>query len=302
MKYLVFDFGGTSIKHALISEQYEIIERGNFATPVESIAKLINEVSNIVKKYEKIIQGIAISMPGKIDVHNGYAHSAGAIRYLDNTNMSELMQQITKLPISVENDGKCAALAEAQKGSLKNVKNGVVLVFGTGVGGGIIIDDRLYRGRNFIAGEFSFIRHVCNGHTNPKINYLGANGSVNFLIKRTNILKYGVEISSEIQNGKDIFTLIRQGDEMALQALKEYCKNIVVELFNLQYILDAELFSIGGGISECEEFISELQNQVDIALKQSSYELNYPRIVQAYFRNDANLIGALLNFHLNYIK
>jgi Transcriptional regulator/sugar kinase len=302
MKYLVFDFGGTLIKYALISEQYEILERGDFSTPYESIDVLVAEINKIVIKYEKIIQGIAISMPGKIDIHNAFAYSAGALRYLDNTNMAELMRKITKLPISVENDGKCAALAESQKGSLKNVRNGIVLVFGTGVGGGLIIDGRLYRGRNFIAGEFSFIRHTCKEHSKPRSRYFGADGSVYFLIKRTNMLKYGIEISDEIQNGKDVFRLIRQNDEKALQALSEYCENIVLELFNLQYVFDPELISIGGGISECPEFIMELQKQVDMTLQNNFYELNYPRIVQTHFRNDANLVGALLNFHLNYIK
>lgn len=100
---------------------------------------------------------MAISMPELLDSKKGYAHTGGALEYNNDKNIVEILQKRCDTKITIENYEKYSALTELWKGSLKNVKDGVVIVLGTGVGGGIIRDGRVHRSKNFFVGEFSFI-------------------------------------------------------------------------------------------------------------------------------------------------
>lgn len=297
MNYLAFDIGGSFIKYGLISQKHKIKESSKFETPLESKELFIERVKEVYEKYKEKIAGIAISMPGKIDVYNGYAHSAGILHYLEETNIVELFQTFADVPVAVENDGKCAALAEAWYGSLKNVESGMVIVFGTGVAGGLVFNNRLYRGFNSIAGEFSFM----TGHDSTGSHTLfGSEGSVftltNDVEKRKNVAKNSL-------TGEAVFRLVLEGDYDANQALDSYCDIIAEKLFNFQHILDPEMISIGGGISEQTVFIDRLNERMDVLIEKiSPYVLIRPTIVQSTYRNEANLLGALANFHINKVK
>lgn len=201
------------------------------------------------------------------------------------------------MPISVENDGKCAALAESWVGALAHTDHGIVLVFGTGVGGGLIINNCLHRGSNGIAGEFSFIQQT-DACYQPSA-YFGASGSVLSLVSEGERVK-GME--KDTLSGELLFQLIEEGDKELQGVLEKYCDTIALHLFNLQYIFDPETFAIGGGISEQKRFIQEIEKSIDRLKEKHTYQLAVPRVVQCKFRNDANLIGALMNHHLNKVK
>lgn len=303
MKYLVYDIGGCFVKYGLIqandviTSSDEIIDKGKFETPADDKEMFINEIKSIYNKYKDSVVGIAISMPGKIDVFNGYAHSAGVLDYLERINIVDLFHEFTDLPVAVENDGKCAALAESWFGSLKDVESGMALVFGTGVGGGLVFNNRLYRGFNSIAGEFSFVYNQ-NGSGEP--NYLGVDGSVSSLVR---IVEKEMDLVKGTLDGEKVFAMINEKDPIGEAALIKYCDGIVPHLMNFQHIIDPEKISIGGGISEQKVFIDCLKERIEhLIISNVPYYLAKPTIVQSKFRNDANLMGALANFHLNKIK
>ena len=159
-KYLVIDAGGTAVKYALMNESAKILERGKFPTPGyvdHTLEDFLQRLDVVVEKYQKQIEGIAVSMRGMLDSRKGYCVTGGMLAYFSEVPVVQLLEQRYKLPVTIENDGKCAALAEKWKGSLKDCRNGAVVVLGTGVGGGIIIDHKLYRGGHFTAGEYSYI-------------------------------------------------------------------------------------------------------------------------------------------------
>ena len=146
-KYLVIDAGGTAVKYALMNESAKILERGKFPTPGyvdHTLEDFLQRLDVVVEKYQKQIEGIAVSMPGMLDSRKGYCVTGGMLAYFSEVPVVQLLEQRYKLPVTIENDGKCAALAEKWKGSLKDCRNGAVVVLGTGVGGGIIIDHKLY--------------------------------------------------------------------------------------------------------------------------------------------------------------
>lgn len=92
-------------------------------------------------------------MPGRLDPIKGYAFTSGAVMYLNETPIKDILEKRYRLPVSVDNDGKCAAQAEAWKENLSDVNSGIVIILGTGIGGGVILNHELWRGTHGTAGE-----------------------------------------------------------------------------------------------------------------------------------------------------
>lgn len=93
-------------------------------------------------------------MPGLIDFERGFVFHGGALDCIKNINLQTILEDMLSLPVSIQNDGKCAALGEKWKGALQNVSNGIAIVIGTGIGGGIISNNQLVTGHNYSAGNF----------------------------------------------------------------------------------------------------------------------------------------------------
>ncbi len=149
---LVIDVGGTMIKYALMDEEAKIYQRGEVLTPLDTLQHFIDTIVSIYKKVKNEVDGLAFSMQGNIDSETGQIFAPGALQYNAGVNIIKKLQELIDVPIAVENDGKCAALAEVWKGHLKDVQNGVVLIIGTGIGGGIIHERKLIKGSHFFAG------------------------------------------------------------------------------------------------------------------------------------------------------
>lgn len=156
MKILVVDIGGTFIKYAGMTEDMSVLSRGKVKTPESGREELIETIGKIYDQMPEV-EGIAISMPGIIDSESGYCSMGGALRYNDDFYLRHSLYQRCPVKIIMENDAKCAAMAEAAVGSLKDVEDGFVLIFGTMIGGGFIKNHTLHRGKHFSAGEVSYI-------------------------------------------------------------------------------------------------------------------------------------------------
>lgn len=157
MRYLVIDIGGSFIKYALMDEAYYVMMTDQLPTPKEGRDELVEALGKLYDRFAGEIDGMAIAAPGIIDSRKGYFYTGGALRYNEGFAMKEALLKRCPTKIHIENDGKCAAMAEAELGCLSDVENGVVLVLGTMIGGGIIKDGKLYKGSHFSAGEVSFI-------------------------------------------------------------------------------------------------------------------------------------------------
>lgn len=300
MKYLVIDVGGTFIKYALMNENADILEKSKVQTPNNknhTLEDYLGVLDSIFRRYDGLVEGIAISAPGVLDSDTGYCYSGGALSYVSGQNMVELLELRCNVPVTIENDGKCAALAEMWKGSQKHVKNGIVLVLGTAVGGGLIINGELYKGIHFSAGEFSYVAveddHVDEadgywGHTN------GAAALARYASKETGI-------PQEELDGVRIFELADKGDEKILKALDNYAKRLAVQIYNLQVILDVELISIGGGISQQPLLLEFIRKNLEELCERHPFRklsgfIPTPVVTNCRFFNDSNLIGALYHF------
>ncbi len=298
--YLVFDIGGTFIKYALMNEVADIIEKSKVSTPnykENSQMEFWETMDTIVNQYRKSIVGISISMPGMLNSESGYCKTAGMVTYLNETPITEIFEKRYGIPTVVENDGKCAALAEYWKGNLQECRNGAVVILGTGIGGGLIIDGKLYKGQRFTAGEYSYIlteekqKYELDGYWGFSC---GAEGLAKLVVDRT-----GEDLTK--LDGVRIFERANEGEQAVLDALKDYTDRLAIQIYNLNIMLDLDVIAIGGGISQQPLLLEYLEKSIEQLVKyhpiqQLSPYIPTPNITTCRFYNDANLIGALYHF------
>lgn len=295
-RYLVFDWGGTSLKYAYMSEDGQIIQKNSVSSPVRSATKeeFYAILDSIVNRYDDI-DGIAISSSGVIDSENGVVDVIGAFPFLNGVCVAKELSNRYNKKVTIENDGKCAALAELWVGNLKDVDDGAVIVIGTNIGCALILNHKLRRGKRFLCGELCACS-TDDHHLNDPYSYAGQHGTP-YLCK---IMQEKMGLDDEM-DGVEAFNYINNKDPKALEALKEYTDSLAMMLFNIHIFLDLEKILIGGGISAQPVLLDSLRKSIrDIAtyhvdiVKGTYYPL--PVIDVCKFHNEANLLGALYHF------
>lgn len=289
MNIAIFDVGGTFIKYSVMVNGV-LSHRGKVETPYQGQEKFLETIEDILKSMDHI-KGIAFSMPGVIDVERKVILSGGSLTYNQNTNVHDWEQRF-HLPIEIENDARCAAIAELEVGTMKNIQNGLVVTFGTGIGGGIIINGELYKGSHLIGGELSGV-FVRNKREYGLQGLFGQIGSVYQLITKIANAK-----SVNTNDGKKVFQWIEKKDPIACQIFKDYCQEVANAFHNIQCVLDPQRISIGGGISENPLFISGIQKAIEEFYQSIPIAFPHAEIMKCQYCNDANMLGA----YFHYIK
>ncbi len=293
--YLSIDIGGTNIKLALIDHSGQIQSKKQVRTPHEYGA-FIATLENEIELVQDEIRGIAFSCPGKVDTNTGLISFGGALPFLDGVSFVEVFQSKFQVPISVINDGKAAALSELWLGNLNGIENGLALVLGTGIGGGLILEGKLYQGKHFQAGELSFMMKQSD---KPSFDDMyGKTGSAVGLVKKVN-LELGTE---DTKDGAVAFEAINQKDPNIYPIFESFAKEIAYMICNIQAILDLEKIVIGGGISAQPIVTEEIRKQyraIRAGLPFLENTLTEVEIDSCRFLNDANLLGALYQLLLN---
>lgn len=293
--YLSIDIGGTNVKYAELDNAGQIIEKGKIKT-IHDKDQFLAEIDKIVAKYvEKGVKGIAFCAPGKIAKTT--IHFGGALPFLDGINFAERYKKYN-LPVAVINDGKASVLAENWLGSLKDMKNCASITLGTGLGGGIIADGKLLNGAHYQAGEVSFIN--LDSKAKNFESFAGSLGSAVGMITRIN-KTVGNEDETD---GLAAFRAINAGDENAVKIFHEFCHLVAVVILNIQAVVDLDAIAIGGGISAQPIVAQEINKAYDEVLEDNPMvksTFTKPQIVDAKFKNSANLYGALYNLliHVN---
>jgi len=165
MKCLACDFGGSSVKYAIVDDQANITEHGKLPAPLDSIDQFRDTLGELYDRFEDKIDGIAISLPGYIDPNIGFLFESGVYMPLYNKSIPEILKERCPVNIAVENDGKCGALSETWNGALKDVNDGAVIILGSGIAGGIVKDKHIHWGKGFAAGELSYLLTSTDSHT-----------------------------------------------------------------------------------------------------------------------------------------
>lgn len=293
-KYLSLDVGGTNIKYGILNEMGEILYKDKFPTETNK-EKFLDTIVNLAEKYKKEedIQALALSMPGVIDTKRGHLITAGALFELYDFGMKDYLEKILGIPVSIDNDVNCVALAEKWLGSGKDSDNFICIAVGTGIGGAIVIDGKLYRGHRFAAGEFGFALSRTREDGDTRHASLSLTGST-----QGGLIKAYKKLTGQELNGEEIFDRYQKGEEAAKRIFMNFYENLSVGIFNLIYSLDPEKVLIGGAISENKVVMDEL-NQHVLDIKNAHRDmknLEVAKIEACKFNNDSGIIGALYNY------
>ena len=289
--YLVFDIGGTAIKYCHMNEHGEIFDKHEISSKkLNSLEVFIETISSIYHQSKEKIEGIALASPGVIDAQQGVINIVMAYPYLSGQNVTKLLSKACDgVKVTVENDAKCAGLAEAWKGNAQDYQDAVMVIIGTGIGGAVIKDKQIHHGAHLFAGEISTMILNYNPKTKKALTWSDVASTRALCIHVAKAL--GI---AEI-NGREVFALANQGNQTVLEVLKEFCYQTAIQLFNVQYVYDPEIICIGGGISKQPLLIEMLNVAID-EIGEASNQLLKPKITSCKFYNDANLIGALAYF------
>lgn len=288
MKVLTVDIDGTYIRYACMDEFMNIDRRGKIFTPQDGRNALIEAVGRLFESVDDV-EGIAVSMPGIIDSEKGYCAMGGALRYNDEFYFRNALHERCKTKIHIENNAKCAAMAEATIGSLSEVEDGFVLIFSTMIGGACIRDHKLYKGKHFAAGEVSYVI-LNSGNSLGDENLWGRSFGIPKFLQHYSQLK---NMDIEIVDLLTIFDAVQKNESEAVACLQWYTKEIAVRIFNLQTVLDVERFSIGGDLAKYPAFMDYLRDNLKQLYDKCPFKLPQAEIVTSKFYHDANLIGAL---------
>lgn len=315
--YLVYDVGGTFIKYALMTSEGEILDKGKTKTPnkpANTVEDFVETLGSIYDGYkDKQVDGIALDLPGQIDVDNGMVYGGGALRYMHRVPLQKLLEdRCDGHKVSLENDAKAAALAEVWKGNAKDVSDACILIFGTGIGGAVIKDRHVHRGKHLLAGEVSFAideMTLADVETIVPIEdmdimeavdrvpfFCAAHGATASMCH--NLAKKKGITDDEV-SGEQVYQWAGEGDEVAKKALNEMYFSIAKLCLNMYVIFDPEVILIGGGISAEPRFIEGICEYVN-KIKKLSLIYDEIKLDVCKYRNDSNLLGALYNFKQKY--
>lgn len=311
MKYYIgIDLGGTNIVAGVVDENYKIISKAstktNLPRPEKEIAADMARVSVQAVKEAGLdmnqIEWVGIGTPGIANSEKGIIEYSCNLGF-DNTPMVDYIKEYIDNPVFIENDANAAAYGEYVAGAAKGAKNAVCITLGTGVGGGIIIDGRIYSGSNFAGAEI--------GHTVIEVDgpecACGRRGCFEVFSSATGLIRMTKEamdndkdtlmhkITAE-RNGKvtarTSFDAMRMGDKTAKAVVDKFIKYLAAGITNTINIFQPDILCIGGGV--CNEG-DPLLLPVRALVKKEVYTRNSPKnteIVIAKLGNDAGIIGA----------
>ena len=280
MNILAIDIGGTMIKYGLVSSDGEILSTDKIETEAEKgLENILNKIDNIFKRYkENNPVGIAVSGTGQINGIIGKVIGGNPI--IPNwigTNLVKILEKKYNLPAVLENDVNCVALGEKWIGAGKDLSNFICLTIGTGIGGGIILNNQLFRGENFVAGEFGHI--------------LIKKGEFEQFASTTALIRLVKERTGKTLNGKEIFDLEKKEIVEYQEVISEWIENLTDGLSSIVYCFNPANIILGGGVIEQgEPLINKIKNSLFKKIgPQFKEKLN---ITQAKLGNNAGMIGA----------
>jgi glucokinase len=281
------DLGGTKIKAALADEKGRIITDVNI--PTEAWKGKAAVIDNLKKAIKTLMHGsraksccIGIGVPGPILYEKGIVIEPPNLPGWKRVNLKKILEQEFKIPVFVDNDANCAALAEARFGAGKKARHFIYITISTGIGGGIIIDRKVYRGAIGAAGEFGHMIIDSRGYTCGcgNVGCLEALGSGTAIKKRAGMDAIAVELAA------------RQGDKHAQKVIQETAHYLAIGIANLVNIFNPEMVILGGGVSKMRELLLK-----PIRHEFKKYALTLPaknvRIVRASLGDESGVLGAV---------
>lgn len=292
-----FDVGGTFTKYAAINDKGDILFKSKFITPDSNCRiKIPEEISKrvIELKDSYNICRVGVSTSGQVDSQKGeIIFATDTLPEYTGAKLSRSIEAATGFETFVENDVNAAALGEMWKGAAKGRDTFICITLGTGIGGAIVIDGKLFRGCAGSSGEIGHMIINENGDdcTCGNKGCYERYASTSALVRKYQyeLNRNGIEESGI--DGEVIMERVQQGEELAVKVYDQFLDHVVTGLVNLTCIFDPGLIIIGGGISaQGKPFIDEINSKLKSRLMESYSR--HTEVVQAALGNDAGILGA----------
>ncbi|MDP8212390.1 MAG: ROK family protein [Candidatus Zapsychrus exili] len=291
------DVGGTNIKLGLVNRSGKIIDRSDLTT--ESFAcnkqKLIKAIAdNILSLIDRNnvlksnVLGIGIGLPGLVDAKAGIVNFLPNIPGWKNVPLKNILKKKISLPVFLDNDVNLMALGEWKFGAGRGYKNLICITLGTGVGGGLILNNSIYRGEGFVAGE---IGHIPINEKGPSCN-CGSQGCFEQYVGNKQILEKAAKIfKNKNIMLEDVFDLAEKENTRAIQLWEEIAAHIGNGLIGVVNVLNPRLIVIGGGVSKSYKYLNKVISNT-IKSRAMKTQADMVKIVRAKLGDDAAIIGA----------
>ncbi len=310
--YVGIDLGGTNIAVGIVDEDYNIIYKGKIKTSAElGFKKVIQNMGEIVNKCieesgvdKASISSVGLGSPGFMDSKTGllvYANNMG----WRNVPIHDELKQYVDYPIYIKNDADAAAFGETLAGAAKDYDNAIMITLGTGVGGGVILNNKIFSGCDDMGGELGHTKLVFNGEecTCGQKGCLEAYASATAFIRDTkrameknpdSIMHSICGGNIENANGRTAFDAARQGDAVALKVVEDYIDYLAAGLSSFAAVFRPDVFIIGGGLSGEGDYLINPLNERILHYTYSADLVGAPKAIKAKLGNDAGIIGAAL--------
>jgi glucokinase len=304
--YIGVDLGGTAVKVGICNEEGQLLHTYEGPTEVDKGADTI--VANIEKYVRRVVEespfaweqvaGVGAGVAGFTNVREGIIILAPNVG-LKDFPIREILEKRLGKPIKIDNDANVAALGEAWGGAGKGIENCVCYTLGTGVGGGIIINGKIYQGFSGMAGELGHMSVV------PDLEAIGCGcgqmGCLETVSSATGIIRMAKDAVargdrtslSHVENimAKDVFDAAKAGDEAAIRIVNRAAFYLGKSMAAVAVVLNPELFIVGGGVSKAGDILFNEVRSVFAKLTPEPVQRGM-QIVPATLGNDAGMVGA----------
>jgi glucokinase len=288
------DLGATNIKIGLLKNQKIISKK---VLPTQSFTSQKNLIEGVCRQIRQSvsqagmalsdISGIGIGLPGPVDSERGIVHFFPNIRGWRKVALREIMRKKMRLPVAIDNDANVMTLAEARIGAARGKRNVVGLTLGTGVGGGIIVDGKLYRGSGLVAGE---IGHIPLNERGPRCN-CGGTACLERYIGNRYLLENARRASGPGITLEGLSLLASRGNGKAIAVWKEMAGHLGVALSGIINFFNPDTVVIGGGVANAGRIILDRVRRV-VKERAMPTQAKTVKIVKARLGSDAGMIGA----------
>jgi len=292
------DFGGTSVKLGVcrgadLLHIDEPIPTAAHPGPTALIGAMAERVAVLRQKITGIA-AIGVGVPGLVDWDHGFVHELTNVPGWKHIPLKQLLGEKTGLPCTVENDANAMGYAEWRYGAGRGLRNVVALTLGTGVGGGLVLDGKMFRGSSFSAGEIGQMSVDFDG----KPGHYGNLGALEKYIGNAQITEHaqhryeqaGIRKEAADCTPKAIAIAAQNGDDIARQIWAEIADWLGTALSSIAWLLNPDAFIIGGGVAQAGPLLFDpLQRKVQSMLSTVVWEKL--KILPAKFSNEAGIIG-----------
>jgi glucokinase len=285
------DLGGTKIAAGAIDRRGAITARSERPTPTTSEEELLSALDEMVEQVSQAVGGVealGFGVPSTVDQRSGRAVSSVHIP-LAGVDLRARMGDRFELPVAIDNDGNAAAIAEWKLGAGAGVRDMIMLTLGTGIGGGLILDGKPYRGSMGAGAELGHMVLKYDGP--PCIGSCPGRGHFEALVSGTAADAVARSVLSQDATGHDLVRLASEGDARATEALAGLGRILGAGMASLVNVFNPEVIVLGGGFGKAGELLFGAAREV-VAQEALTPARDLVRIVPAELGSEAGLIGA----------